>query len=76
MKNMYKILCLVLLLSTIFSLQESKAQCTISVTQSTDKVCAGSPITLRARLVNINAGTGSNGSISVSSTYHTDSIRL
>ena len=75
MKNMYKILRLVLLLFTVFSIQDSKAQCSISVSQSTDKVCAGSPVTLRAQLSRLNSGTGSNGSISVSSTYHTDSIR-
>ena len=64
-----------MLLLTIFVSQKSNAQCSIAVTQSTALVCSGSPVTLRARLVNINAGTGANGSITVSSTYHTESIR-
>jgi hypothetical protein len=75
MKIFYKNLTVVLLLMTLFVSQKSNAQCSIAVSQSTANVCAGSPVTLRARLVNINAGTGANGSITVSSTYHTDSIR-
>jgi uncharacterized membrane protein len=75
MKNLYKILTFVFVFLTLSIGQKLRAQCTIAVTQSVTNVCAGSPVTLRARLVNINAGTGANGSISVSSTYHTDSIR-
>jgi hypothetical protein len=75
MKTLYKNLTVVFLLLTLFISQKSNAQCSIAVTQSTTSVCAGSPVTLRAKLVNINVGTGANGSINVSSTYHTDSVR-
>ena len=75
MKTIYRSLTIIFSLLTLFVSQKSIAQCSILVTQSSTNVCAGSPVTLTARLVNINAGTGANGSITVSSTYHTDSIR-